>query len=202
MILTFATTISLLFALLTTPKQENFCSCWPLEKPEQEFKRSELVMVGQIIQSERYRAAGNLTSNRQGIKLKNGRYIPDSSEYIKHTVLVVQKFKSPPGLADTIYIIAKPAENCGPYIESHSLAVALQFPNLLRYLFYVDPFQEYMITTTLKGKKSSNAIEKIKHKNIFLAEPCRRNQLATDKVLAEINQVLSSTDAQNQKQTP
>lgn len=199
---TFATIISLLLVLVTKPKEENFCSCWQLDKPEDEFKRSELVMVGLIIQSEPYRAAGNLRSNKRGIKHNRGRYLPDSSDYIKHTVLVQRVFKSPPSLADTIYIIAKPVENCGPPIESFEIATALQSPNMLRYLFYVDSFKEYSTTTTTKRKKLSNAIEKKKHKNIFLAEPCRRNKLATEKALADINQISSSIETPEQKQTP
>jgi hypothetical protein len=199
---TFATIISLLLALLTKPTEENFCLCFPLETPEQEFKRSELVIEGLIIQSEPFKAAGNLTSNKRGIKINHRRYLPDSSEYIKHTVLVQRRFKSPSGLSDTIYIIAKPIENCGPPIHSYTLAEALQFPNMLRYLFYVDAFQEYKTTRKTKGKKSSIAIETIKHQNIFLAERCRRNKLVLDNTLEEIEQILHLVDTSAQKQTP
>lgn len=187
---------------LRPSNEQNFCSCWPIAKPEQEFKQSELVIVGLIIQSKPYRAAGNLKSNKHGIKLDGRRYLPDSSDYIRHTVLVQRVFKSQPDLPDTIYIIARPVENCGPLIESFTIATALQSPNMLRYLFYVDAFQEYKTTTKIKGKKSINAIEKIKHQNIYLAEPCRRNKLALGKALEEIEQILPLVDTSTQKKTP
>jgi hypothetical protein len=125
--LSYTLKINMLTALLilfhkgagvNSPDQNNFCLCFPLETPEQEFKRSELVIEGLIIQSEVFWAAGNLTSNKRGIKINHRRYLPDSSKYIKHTVLVQRRFKSPPGLSDTIYTIAKPIENCGPPIHS------------------------------------------------------------------------------------
>ena len=199
---TFVTIISLLLALLTKPKEENFCNCWPLDKPEQEFKRSELVMVGLIIQSEPFKAAGYLTSDKRGIKINHRRYLPDTSEYIKHTVLVQQKLKSSSSLPDTIYIIAKPIENCGPPIHSFDLATALVQPNMLRYLFYVDAFQEYKAATKMKGNKIIKTIDKQTHQNVFVAERCRHNQFATEKALAEIEQILPLVDTSGQKQIP
>lgn len=199
---TFATIISLLLSLLTKPTEENFCNCWNWVEPEQEFKRSELVIVGLIIQSEPFKAAGNLTSNKRGIKINHRRYLPDSSEYIKHTVLVQQKYKSPSSLPDTIYIIAEPIENCGPVIYSFNLASALAQPNFLKYLFYVDAFQEYKVSTRMKGNKIINTIDKQRHRNVFIAERCRHNQLATEKAIAEIEQILPLVDTSVQKKTP
>jgi hypothetical protein len=199
---TLTATISLLLALMTKPKEEILCQCWNWVEPVQEFKRSELVMVGLIIRSEPFKAAGNLNSDKRGIKINHRRYLPDTSEYIKHTVLVQQKLKSPSSLPDTIYIIAKPIENCGPIIHSFDLASALGQPNMLRYLFYVDAFQEYKAATKMKGNKIIKTIDKQTHQNVFVAERCRHNQLATEKALAETEQFLPLVDTSGQKQTP
>ena len=149
--------------------EKPYCKC-ELPSLEEEFKKSELVIVGRLLSLDTIMASNTMYRNRRGIKYGRHRYEISKSTFIRAKLLVQNNFKTSTILPDTIYVLTDDTyTSCGflfpLYIDDPSSDTD--------FIIYGDRWIDHSIVKSQKGKHIKKSIKVTPLNNTFYTDRCR-----------------------------
>ncbi len=157
------------------------CSCMPHQTPANEYNYYDVVIAGRIIAIDTFNVYNELTQNKKGFRFGKHKYNIGYQTYLRVKIVVTKKYKSPPLISDTCFVITSTQGTAcgypfGPLFKEGSFPDGSLPFGFLNFIIYARKLKEYSVVSKLTGKKEMKYISETQLPNTFITSTCSRTQ--------------------------